>query len=128
VILDSSAILAILLEEPGVDQLLLKLRGASLIAVGGPTLAETGIVLSSRLGIDARAFIGRFLQELSVTVLPFGERHWLEAVGAFRCFGKGRHPAALNLGDCMSYAVARLANQPLLCVGKDFPKTDLNLA
>jgi len=60
--------------------------------------------------------------------VSFGEDHWREAARAFRRFGKGRHPAALNFGDCLTYAVARLAGAPLLCVGEDFPQTDLDLA
>ena len=61
-------------------------------------------------------------------VVPFGEDHWSEALDAFRRFGKGKHPAGLNLGDCFSYAVASMADQPLLCVGDDFRKTDLTVA
>jgi ribonuclease VapC len=60
--------------------------------------------------------------------VPFGEGHWPVAVDAFIRFGKGRHPASLNFGDCLTYAVARLADQPLICVGDDFAKTDLTTA
>ena len=127
-ILDASAIVAILLEEPEVDRLLERIEQASLVAVGTPTLVEAGLVLARRLGTDPRALLGRFLQEFSVRVLPFAEQHWLESVGAYRRFGKGRHPAALNFGDCMSYAVAKVARQPLLCTGNDFPRTDVETA
>jgi ribonuclease VapC len=58
----------------------------------------------------------------------FRRAHWRSAVDAFHRFGKGRHPAGLNFGDCMSYATAKLADQPLLCAGADFAKTDLRLA
>jgi ribonuclease VapC len=61
-------------------------------------------------------------------VIPFGEDHWQEALTAFDRFGKGRHPADLNYGDCLTFATARVARQPLLAVGNDFPLTDLNLA
>jgi ribonuclease VapC len=63
-----------------------------------------------------------------VVVIPFGEGHWEAATQAFMRFGKGRHPAALNLGDCMTYATATIAQQPLLCIGNDFARTDVERA
>jgi ribonuclease VapC len=71
------------------------------------------------------AVLDRFLRDFQVTPIAFGELHWLEALEAFRRFGKGRHPAALNFGDCMSYATAKLAGRPLLFVGDDFTRTDI---
>lgn len=127
-ILDSSAIIAILMREPGADQLLEKLTFSVNVSVGGPTLTETAIVLATKLGSDPRELIEGFLEELEVTVVPFGDLHWQQSLDAYLRFGKGRHPAALNLGDSLSYAVAKVAGEPLLCVGKDFPKTDLPLA
>jgi len=70
----------------------------------------------------------RFLDEANVTIVPFTDAHYGTAVGAWRKYGKGRHPAALNMGDCMAYAIAKLAEMSLLCVGDDFPQTDLTLA
>lgn len=64
----------------------------------------------------------------TIGVIPFEEEHWNEAAAAFRRYGKGRHPAGLNLGNCMTYATARLAQRPLLCLGDDFAQTDLALA
>jgi ribonuclease VapC len=93
--------------------------------VGAPTLVEAGIVLSVRMRLDARPLLTRFLHDFGIIVIPFGEDHWREALDAFNRFGKGKHPAGLNLGDCFSYAVASLAEQPLLCIGDDFRKTDL---
>ena len=127
-VLDSSAIVAIFLKEPGHGALIRKLAAAKLIGVGAPTLVETGIVLSVRLGRAPWPLLARFLQEFEVIVVPFSEVHWTEALGAYRQFGKGRHAAALNFGDCLGYAVARVAGQPLLCVGDDFSRTDLPLA
>jgi ribonuclease VapC len=66
--------------------------------------------------------------EGSIAMVPFGEEHYSAAVEAWLRYGKGRHKAALNFGDCMSYATAKLSNQPLLCSGKDFSQTDLQLA
>jgi ribonuclease VapC len=124
-ILDSSAVLAILLDEPEADRLLRALETAGEIGIGAPTLVETSIVLSARLGASAAGLLDTFLATLEVKVLSFGEPHWREAAAAFRRFGRGRHPAALNFGDCLAYAVARLENRPLLHTGEDFSKTDL---
>jgi ribonuclease VapC len=68
------------------------------------------------------------VQEASLAIIPFTEDHWRVAVEAYARFGKGRHAASLNFGDCLTYAVARLAERPLLFVGSDFAKTDLPLA
>ena len=67
------------------------------------------------------------MEERSVLVIAFGPLHWPVAIEAFLKFGKGRHPAALNLADCMSYATAQVAGEPLLCIGNDFAQTDLPL-
>ena len=124
-IVDSSALLCVLFREEGHDDLLRCLLDDPGPAVGAPTLAETGIVLEVRLGPSARGFLERFLDEVGIQEVPFGELHWREAVDAYRRYGKGRHPAALNFGDCMTYAVAALAGEPLLFTGDDFMKTDL---
>lgn len=127
-ILDTSAIVGIVFQEPGWEGLLEALVAAGVRGIGTPTLTETGIVLGARLGRDSRPLLARFLQELDVTVVPFGEPHWREAVRAWNEFGKGRDAARLNFGDCLAYATARLASQPLLCKGGDFRQTDLELA
>jgi len=127
-ILDSSVIVAIALREPGFERLVDRLRTANTIGIGTPTLVEAGMVLSARLGVEPQALLDRFLRDFGVTPVGFGEQHWREALEAFRRFGKGRHPAALNFGDCLSYAAARLADRPLLFVGDDFPRTDIPAA
>ena len=96
-------------------------------AMGAPTLAEAGTVLESRLGAVGWTWLNRFLQEFAVTIVPFTEHHAMLAVDAYSRFGKGRHPAALNFGDCLVYAVAQSASEPLLCLGNDFARTDLQL-
>ena len=68
------------------------------------------------------------LDEFGIDEVPFGEEHWREAVGAYLRFRKGRHKAQLNFGDCLTYAVARLADEPLLFTRSDFIETDLKLA
>jgi len=128
VILDTSAVLAILLRESDMDRLLPRLAAAYEVAIGAPTLVETSIVLSRKVGPMSSSLIERFLGELRVEIVPFDLRHWRVAIEANRRFGKGRHPAALNFGDCLAYATARVAGKPLLAKGKDFAKTDLTLA
>jgi ribonuclease VapC len=128
VIVDSSAIVAIVLREPGWEALVVKLGAATTCGVGAPTLAEAGAVLTAKLGRKAPGVLSRLLQEAGLTVVPFTEDHWPIAVDAYARFGKGRHAAGLNFGDCLTYAVARLAERPLLFLGGDFAKTDLPAA
>jgi ribonuclease VapC len=125
---DSSAVVAILMEEPEAENLLAKLLQPGSIGIGSPTLVETSMVLTSRWRKDSVPILEKFLSELGALVLSFDEAHWRVASEAFLRFGKGRHPAALNFGDCMSYATAKIAGRPLLCIGADFPQTDLRLA
>lgn len=127
-ILDTSAIIAILHHEPERDVLLAALDDSDQLSIGAPTMIETGIVLTARLGLRGRTLLSRFIQEAEVEIVSVGTDHWNIAVDAFSRYGKGRHPAALNFGDCLTYAVAKLANKPLLCIGNDFPLTDLELA
>jgi ribonuclease VapC len=124
-IADASAILAIVFQEPGYEGLIETMSAAEFLGMGTPTLAEAGIVLSARLGRGGKTILARLCQELGVVPIPFEEAHWLEAVDAYERFGRGRHSASLNFGDCLSYATAKLAGQPLLFVGKDFSETDI---
>jgi ribonuclease VapC len=125
VILDSSAIVSLLTEEIGHEEVVRRASAASMLAVGTPTLVETAMVLSSRLGKDSRRALDDFLREMEVEVIPFTAEHYEAAVDAFERYGKGRHPAALNFGDCLTYAVARLSGLPLLYTGNNFARTDL---
>ena len=72
-----------------------------------------------------RGSLARFMEETGAIVIPFTESHYGMGVSAWLRYGKGRHPAALNFGDCLAYATARAADMPLLFVGDDFPQTDL---
>jgi ribonuclease VapC len=128
VILDTSAIVAIILKEPDFEELLEKLAKTHNTGIGVPTLLETAIVLSARLGQDARGIMSRFLMEGSIATVPFGDAHFSVAVDAWLRYGKGRHRASLNFGDCLSYATAACAGEALLCIGNDFVHTDLILA
>jgi ribonuclease VapC len=128
VILDSSAIVAIIRDEPERAGFAAKIGEATAVGVGAPTVLETGIVLTTRLRADASELVAEFLVTTDATVIEFGDRHWREALSAFARFGKGRHPAQLNFGDCLAYATSRLANEPLLARGGDFALTDIELA
>jgi ribonuclease VapC len=124
-VLDSSAIVAIQLEEPGHYRLVDAIRNAQLVVVGTPTLFETAMVLNSRLGYEARPRLSAFLLRIGAEVVAFNQQHLDAATTAFLRFGRGHHPAALNFGDCMSYAVASVAGLPLLFTGEDFARTDI---
>jgi ribonuclease VapC len=126
-IIDTSAVIAVIGREPGHDQIIHRLAGSSRTGIGAPTRVETGMVLLARFGPRGKTALARFLQENRVDVVPFDGAHVDVALDAFSRFGKGRHPAALNFGDCCTYATATVARELLLCVGDDFPQTDLEL-
>ena len=127
-IVDTSALLAIFFDEPERDEFLRKIGTSDLVGVGAPTLAETAIVLAARLGEQGPRQLAQIVEQANLIVVPFDGPHWQVAAGAWLRFGRGRHEASLNLGDCLTYATARLAGRPLLFKGSDFSKTDLALA
>ena len=124
-IVDTSALVAVTFREPRFEDLISLLDASPFSGIGTPTLVETGVVLSARLGGGGREVVSQLLHEFAIVPVPFGDDHWREAIVAFERFGRGRHPAKLNFGDCLSYAVARLAGEPLLYVGDDFGATDI---
>ncbi len=127
-VIDSSALLAILLQEQHYEDLIEKILAAPLAIAGAPTLLEIAMVLTTRTKDDTRITLDSFLRRFRIEVTPFTQEHFEVAADAFRRYGKGRHPAALNFGDCMSYAVASLSGFPLLYTGKDFAQTDIPAA
>ena len=125
-IVDTSAMVAIVLREPDYEAVMTTLTQPGTPAgMGTPTVAELGIVLSARLAGDARRLVADLLQQFEIAEVHFTEAHWRAAVDAFWRYGRGRHRAALNFGDCLSYAVAHVAGEALLFVGDDFAATDL---
>jgi ribonuclease VapC len=108
-ILDSSAIVAVMLQEPGSELILDRIGVADNIGIGRPTVVEVAMVLSARLGRDARHRLLKFLRVADAEIVPFGTEHFDTAVDAFLRYGKGRHPAGLNFGDCLAYAVSRVS-------------------
>ena len=127
-ILDSSALVAIALKEPGYERLLDAIAAAPRVAIGAPTLVEAAILLSARLGRDARGLVSRLLLEGDIAVIPSSDAHFGTAIDAWLRYGRSLHPAALNLGDCLAYATARLAGEPLLFAGQAFARTDVLVA
>ncbi|MBA2523452.1 MAG: type II toxin-antitoxin system VapC family toxin [Solirubrobacterales bacterium] len=126
-IVDSSALMAVLYDEPGRAWVRKRISEATRVQIGAPTLLETEIVLCSQLGPAGRGMLLGLVRAAGLQVIPFEPEHARLAGDAFLRYGKGRHPAALNFGDCMTYAVARHSHEPLLFVGDDFPHTDLEL-
>jgi len=126
--LDSSVLVAVLFAEPGYLGLVDRILDADHVRVGAPTLVETSLVVQGRRRTPARGEVEGLVRELNVTVVSFGEAEWRVAVEAFQRFGRGRHPAALNFGDCLAYASAAVAKDTLLFVGDDFAKTDIRPA
>jgi ribonuclease VapC len=124
-IIDSSAIIAVIGKEPGYQRIVRELAVAARTTIGAPTRLEAGMVLTARLGGRGKTALARFLQENTIETVPFSETHARLALDAFTRFGKGRRPAALTFGDCCSYATAAMAREPLLCIGDDFRQTDL---
>jgi ribonuclease VapC len=126
--LDTSALIAILLSESGALDLVDKILEANVVRVGTPTLVETAAVLGHRQKRPALPEVRSLVEELGVTVVPFGPAEWEAAALAYQRFGRGRHKAALNFGDCLAYATATTAGDTLLFVGNDFSKTDIKPA
>jgi ribonuclease VapC len=127
-VVDSSALVAVLFDEPGCERILEVLSREPRSVVGAPTALETSMIVADRLGPNGVDGLRRTLRALRITVEPFGTRESRVAVRAFLKYGKGRHRARLNFGDCMSYAVAKTRRQRLLYKGDDFSHTDVEPA
>ena len=127
-VIDTSAILAILGDEPEAELFADKIASAEMRWVSAATLLETAIVVEARHGAAG----GQKLDEMIVAAQILVEAVTVEQVAlarlAYRTYGKGRHPAGLNFGDCFSYALAKLRSEPLLFKGEDFTQTDLQIA
>jgi ribonuclease VapC len=124
-ILDSSAIVAIARHESGFRELVEAIAGAPSVTVSAGTWFESSIVLAASNVPNVDGFLERFREQANLEIVPFTAEHATAALAAWRAFGKGNHPARLNFGDCIAYATAKLANEPLLFVGDDFAQTDV---
>jgi len=118
----------VILEEEGHARLSDAIADATEVAIGAPALLETCMVLVGYLDLRGRGLIAQFLERNGVVIVPFDQRHWNVAAEAFIRYGKGRHSAALNYGDCMTYATAQVTDHPLLFTGDDFAQTDIPAA
>jgi ribonuclease VapC len=125
VIVDSSALVAVALQEPGFEVFDQAIVAASWCRIAAPTHVETSIILETRTGAQGVLLWDQTLRRSNIIVEPFTEEHALIARQAFYSYGKGRHPAGLNFGDCFSYALAKAMREPLLFKGDDFRKTDV---
>lgn len=125
---DTSALVALLFSEPDYLSLVDCILAADRVRIGAPTLVETGMVFAGRRRKAGAREVDELVRELDMTVVPFGESEWRRAVEAFSRYGRGRHKASLNFGDCLAYATAAAANDTLLFVGNDFRHTDIKAA
>lgn len=128
-IVDTSAIVAIALNEAGRDRLVDALLAAAEPKISAATLVELSAVLVRRLAPEDLRRVERLISHLGITTVSFDAEQAMSAARAYREFGKGSgHRAGLNLGDCYSYALAAVTGEPLLFVGDDFTHTDISCA
>jgi ribonuclease VapC len=128
---DASAIVAILGREPDWSDLVARLDAAATIVVSPVVVYESALAVPRirSVSIDiAQRSVHKFLVSVGAEIMPIDSSVGDAAIAAFARFGKGRHPAALNMGDCFAYACARARGQPLFCKGDDFARTDALLA
>jgi len=123
--LDPSAVLAVLQDEPERAEFVSLIEKAPRRLISAVSVLEAAMVLEARRGEDAGSDLDLFLHRASVETVPFDDEQLIWARKAFRRFGKGRHAAGLNFGDCASYALAQWSGEPLLFKGTDFAATDV---
>lgn len=130
-VLDTSAVLAILLQEPEAPAFAVAIETAESVRMAAANVLESSIVLRSRKQItpeEAGHVLDEFLDEAGVRVVPFDADQLAAARKAYAEYGRGNHPAKLNFGDSFAYALARVAGEPLLFKGNDFSQTDIERA
>ncbi|HJU42728.1 MAG TPA: type II toxin-antitoxin system VapC family toxin [Vicinamibacterales bacterium] len=124
-VLDTSALLALLLDEPEAEDFRTALELDETRMVSAATLLETAVVIEARKGEAAGRELDRLVDKAAILVVAVNADHVEEARRAWRRFGRGRHEAALNFGDLFSYALSRATGEPLLFKGDDFRRTDV---
>ena len=124
-VIDTSAVLAILQDEPERRRFAESIEAADTRWMSAATWVESSLVVEARYGSDGLRDFDRLMERIAVEIVPVDLEQARAAREAFRRFGKGRHPAGLNFGDCFSYALARMLGEPLLFKGTDFSQTDL---
>jgi ribonuclease VapC len=126
-VLDTSAIVAILAREPVADRLVQAVETDHTRLVSAATVVEVSLVVLGRYGEAGETQLDRLLRTIGAEVVPVGDEQVALARDAALRYGRGRHPAALNFGDCFSYALAIARGEALLFVGDDFEKTDVDV-
>jgi ribonuclease VapC len=126
--IDSSAVLAIVFQEPEAERFAAAIASTPVRFMSTVNWLETLMVVEERYGAESADDALLIMQSLDIQPLVFDREQMTEARAAWRRFGKGRHPAALNLGDCCAYAAALTRAEPLLYKGQDFSKTDITAA
>jgi ribonuclease VapC len=124
-VIDRSALLAILRDEPERQQFNRAIEDSGSRMMSLATWVETAIVIDARYGAPGLAGLDLFVERARIELVPLDREQAMVARGAFSRYGKGRHPAGLNYGDCFSYALATVLGEPLLYKGGDFGKTDV---
>jgi len=127
-VVDTSAVMALLLGEPAAERIDELLSTADTVRMSAATLVEWMIVVESRKGADGVIRAERLLRRFDVEIVDVAEPVARLAIDGWRRFGKGRHRAGLNYGDCFAYALAIENDEPLLYVGTDFAQTDVTSA
>lgn len=127
-VLDSSALIAILTGESSAGILVRTIAADPKRLMSAMTALEAAVVIERKKGPAAGRELDLLVHRTGIEVVPFNAEQVVIARAAYHRFGKGRHPAALNLGDCSSYALAMFSGEPLLFVGDDFSKTDIRSA
>jgi ribonuclease VapC len=128
IVVDSSALVAVIFEEPDAELFHARMRAEPLLCISAATWLECGIVVGRSRGAAGLSRLDALLDVYDIAIVPFDAAQAALARDAFLRFGKGRHKAGLNFGDCMSYALAKSRNAKLLCKGADFAATDANPA
>lgn len=126
-VVDTSAAVAILVAEPGSDALIAGIEDAVARFMSAASRVELGIVIEARLGPAGADVVSRFLRDAEIEIVDVDADLAERALGAWRRYGKGRHRAALNFGDCFVYALAERTGLPVLCTGSDFATTDVEV-
>jgi ribonuclease VapC len=124
-VVDTSAAVAIVLGEPGSEELAAHLENALARLMPAAIRVELGIVLEARLWPAGQDVVDRLLRDAKIDIVPVDADLAARAMSGWRRYGKGRHPAGLNFGDCFTYALAERTGHPVLCTGDDFAATDV---
>jgi len=124
-VIDSSAIIAILLGEPEAETFAQAIVRDPKRLMSAFSALETGIVIEAKKGEAGGREFELLLHRAKIEIIPFDLEQYEIAMEAWRKYGKGRHPAGLNIGDCCSYALAKYSGEPLLFKGEDFSRTDI---